>query len=619
MKKIKDLHKDHYDVLVATAGSVVHMLNSDHLFLSMFSSIVLDEAHHALGNHMYSKLLQIIQLEPKMDRPRLLGLTASPFGVGTLAKGRKKLVELEDIFQTTAIFKPEAPKLEQEAPETWRVTPTQHQLEFSRDVIEAYKRGVDGVIDCLNRNLQDKEFKLTCPKDKDTMICSEIGALKGEINTLECSLEGNTPGLKQKLQELSSLLEALDVADTISIHSATDLLKENKTELPNQASYCAMSSTDSSSSRIQILRKLLKKKGTEAQCKILVFVNTRITARRLKDVLKEEFPELAPELMVGHGGFDGQKWEDDQEHIIADFHEGRCKLLVCTSVLEEGIDVSSCDLVVRYSGVNTLIQFIQSRGRARKEGSRFAVLVTKEEENKSKEIEEEEKLMDLLFKGHNKTANLPSDKTTSVIKRIEKDDMEELTNEPKLKKAKFAHLPNHSTIEFYVPDNDGLSRQEVSDALIETMESAALKVGRLDVFPNEARKQSSCPLLFEKQDHVVLCQASNSSGDESVSRYHRITVGWNYKLAETSSTTHPTMSKLICKGIRNPKLEWMLSDVAVGSLTSQKTFDQFFNFTETDKSLTLSQTGHFLKLSVDNLRIELSLLSTSVQGFGLAS
>ena len=79
------------------------------------------------------------------------------------------------------------------------------------------------------------------------------------------------------------------------------------------------------------------------------------------------------------------------------------------------------------------------------------------------------------------------------------------------------------------------------------------------------------------------------------------------------------MSKLFCKGIRNPKLEWMFSDVAVGSLTSQKTIDQFFNFTETDKSLSLSQTGHLLKLSVDNLRIELSLLSTSVQGFGLAS
>ena len=34
---------------------------------------------------------------------------------------------------------------------------------------------------------------------------------------------------------------------------------------------------------------------------------------------------------------------------------------------------------MRYSGLNTLTQFIQSRGRARKEGSRFVLLVSDED------------------------------------------------------------------------------------------------------------------------------------------------------------------------------------------------------------------------------------------------
>ena len=45
------------------------------------------------------------------------------------------------------------------------------------------------------------------------------------------------------------------------------------------------------------------------------------------------------------------------------------QVLVCTSALEEGIDVSSCEFVVRFSEVNTTKSFIQGSGRARKKHS----------------------------------------------------------------------------------------------------------------------------------------------------------------------------------------------------------------------------------------------------------
>ena len=104
--------------------------------------------------------------------------------------------------------------------------------------------------------------------------------------------------------------------------------------------------------------------ATPPSCRILVFVNTRTTVSALKGYLLRHYPELKPNFVVGHGGIGGQSWGEGeigsgQAAIIRDFHRGECQLLVCTTVLEEGIDVSACDLVIRYTGVNSLIQFIQ--------------------------------------------------------------------------------------------------------------------------------------------------------------------------------------------------------------------------------------------------------------------
>ena len=87
-------------------------------------------------------------------------------------------------------------------------------------------------------------------------------------------------------------------------------------------------------------------------------------------------------------------------------------------MLEEGIDVAACYLVVRYSGVSTLIQYIQSRGRARKCDSWFMVLVTPEEEQLSRHIQEEEGILDLILDTHATQYYLPSEKTLSIIQSM---------------------------------------------------------------------------------------------------------------------------------------------------------------------------------------------------------
>lgn len=50
-------------------------------------------------------------------------------------------------------------------------------------------------------------------------------------------------------------------------------------------------------------------------------------------------------------------------------------IIVATSMLEEGLDVQSCNLVIRFDPSTTVCSFIQSRGRARMQDSVFLLLV----------------------------------------------------------------------------------------------------------------------------------------------------------------------------------------------------------------------------------------------------
>lgn len=50
-------------------------------------------------------------------------------------------------------------------------------------------------------------------------------------------------------------------------------------------------------------------------------------------------------------------------------------VIVATSVLEEGLDIPSCNLVIRLDGIDNYPSYIQSMGRARQKSASFHILV----------------------------------------------------------------------------------------------------------------------------------------------------------------------------------------------------------------------------------------------------
>lgn len=69
---------------------------------------------------------------------------------------------------------------------------------------------------------------------------------------------------------------------------------------------------------------------------------------------------------------------EDNTNILEAFRSGKKNILVATSVLEEGIDVPACNLVVCFDPPSNLKSFIQRRGRARMQNSQLYLLVADE-------------------------------------------------------------------------------------------------------------------------------------------------------------------------------------------------------------------------------------------------
>ncbi|KAA8565230.1 hypothetical protein EYC84_010961 [Monilinia fructicola] len=64
----------------------------------------------------------------------------------------------------------------------------------------------------------------------------------------------------------------------------------------------------------------------------------------------------------------------EQKDALSDFKRGKIDILIATSVLEEGIDVRACNLVICFSKPANLKSFIQRRGRARQQDSKLILL-----------------------------------------------------------------------------------------------------------------------------------------------------------------------------------------------------------------------------------------------------
>jgi len=136
-----------------------------------------------------------------------------------------------------------------------------------------------------------------------------------------------------------------------------------------------------------------KRAGIQDKC--IILCQRRIVAQYLAQALQSEFhtaggAEVRIQYIIsssrpGHG-LSSNMCQDDQKRILRGFRStdetdpNRCDVIVATSILEEGIDIPTCKLVIRFNPSDTPKVDIQSAGRARAVGSKYVHLVVNSKE-----------------------------------------------------------------------------------------------------------------------------------------------------------------------------------------------------------------------------------------------
>ncbi|MED6148852.1 hypothetical protein PIB30_056936 [Stylosanthes scabra] len=110
----------------------------------------------------------------------------------------------------------------------------------------------------------------------------------------------------------------------------------------------------------------------------IVFVERVVTAVVLQDLLNALLPKYnswKTKCIAGKNSGLHNQSRKRQNEIVEEFRMGMVNIIVATSILEEGLDVQSCNLVIRFDPCPTVCSFIQSRGRARMQNSDYILMV----------------------------------------------------------------------------------------------------------------------------------------------------------------------------------------------------------------------------------------------------
>ena len=577
--KRRKLKQGVYDVLVATAGAFLALSNC--VGIERFCCVVFDECHHATKKHDYIEVLERIGRCDPNNRPRVLGLTASP------QTTKPQLEEFRRTFFDAPIchnlsltdYKYANAMIEKKIVQSdlgWDLRDYLRKLEF-----ELY-RLVDSVNQKSARLIAKSEWD---DKKKRDQLLSEI----------ELVVTSNEE-IRRYIEPIKKICGVMVITELFGVTYA------NKT-LEDMDVYTQLSHQNIPSPRLSGLFEELER--LEESSKIIIFVRTRQIAHILNDILKRHHSfskKFSPLKIVGQYGPFGMAWIDEQEEVLQKFRDGSCNLLVSTSVLEEGLDIPQCDVVIRFDKVDSLISYKQSKGRARKlDECRFILILSEDEEENLTKIQEDEIQLKQLLNDHFTEREIPSrislELQTAVTERIPTNvnDINELI------------CVSECAMEFYLDGRNEVF--EVRDLIANFLrEDHHLMVNLIDQAKDNSRWK--CKGIFPQEDCLLIIGVRT----QSKNIYHRcqqLSVAWDFSLTDFFKNVWTRVQVPTCKSI-DIIAKWPINKISLGSFIDRGRYQLGERFGEnldtSDKAI-----GEFELVSNQNIEIKLTSINYFIE------
>ncbi|KAF1951090.1 P-loop containing nucleoside triphosphate hydrolase protein [Byssothecium circinans] len=393
---------DNVRIVLSTHQVLLDALTHGFVKMSKLALIIFDEAHHCTQKHPANKILADFYIpyvhDSNLQLPGILGLSASP--VQRAAASGSDLQKIEQNMNATAVtpktnrsellrFVHRPKLLRIDYPVTITHLPLSllhlekefmyYDLKTDPYVVTLLSRQSEGYdmtkhLDkvLLSRNTYCyQQLKMLFNKSKD--MAEELGVSAAEWYLRRCvsSFEKMIQGPEQPLlewtqdekQHLATILRRLPLAQEPQCPS--DILRDL-------------------SPKVEALVDVLLAEAS-SEMTGLVFVEQRVWVAALAKILAIH-PRIRDKFNIGTyvGSSQSSKRKVNianfpeplnQQETLDKFRAGEINLILATSILEEGIDVSSCHLVICFERPKNLKSFIQRRGRARKQESKYFILL----------------------------------------------------------------------------------------------------------------------------------------------------------------------------------------------------------------------------------------------------
>jgi len=441
-------------IVFATAQVIDNDVLSEKISLENVALLIVDEAHHAVGNHAFAKVGRHYRRQAK--NPRVLAATASP---GTKEEQIRSVAKelnigfLNYTRKSDPLLAPYAVELDVnllylDLPEQLQHIINPVQAYYAKEVESLQRLGFLAPVQYVSsKHLEKAQLRVSrAIQHRDVRAydaarkIADLRRLLMVLNLIQTQGMGSTKlFLDRAEEEQSDARKTSRFINTPIIRNLRASLEDCEEFHPKHG---AMKDLVDSAFK------------TNPEGKVILFTEFRDTV----DLLAEKFDShetVRPGRFIGQSSRGSSKGMSTKEQLaqLEKFRQGEINLLIATSVGEEGLDVPAADMVILYEPVPSAIRLIQRRGRtARQRDGSVHVLIAKETKDvyvQNASEHQEERMNAILTKmvSTNSLQNYPGPQSDATAFSIDTDEHSTLNVEEYIEQERHRLKPVQEEIE----------------------------------------------------------------------------------------------------------------------------------------------------------------------------